>query len=71
MPANGWLNFYKWVGGVEHTKAATDDKPKWKVLGLWDALFDRNSKRGDNANGLTTHNRERTSAGQKISTIIF
>lgn len=51
MPADGWLNFYKWVGGVEHTKAATDDKPKWKVLGLWDALFDRNPKKGDNANG--------------------
>jgi hypothetical protein len=51
MPQSGWLEFYKWVGTMAHTKVKSNDEADWAKQGLWDALFDRNNHKRANANG--------------------
>ena len=41
-PEEGWVDFYKWIGSVKHTKPVEGDEEDWGELGLWDLVVDRN-----------------------------
>lgn len=47
-PRTNWADFYRWIGTQVHKPCVGE--PKWKQLGLWDALFDRNKVDRPNAN---------------------
>jgi Family of unknown function (DUF5636) len=37
-PKGGWVDFYKWIGSVKHTKPVEGDEEDWGELGLWVSL---------------------------------